>query len=325
MPLTSGNVMSSAAGGPSLSDLISQASAVAVSSSMPPPVFTAVVSPIGVSAASEKKMPATSIAGETTSARDVTVSDTRGSSSGFLDDGAHLSDDLYLPTIYWDPNVQDKLYQPMWKIAESSRLIFPPVVHHWVERAYPPAESVYVEGLNNENLMNATMVDAVSQPRRLAEIRRRWMHDNNELHQARITIQELMDEKYRLESQLQAAGPRESRFVFEKNKAEDDLKRVTANLAKERILWARDIAEKYRVLAHAKNVQEELERKVVVEAQKVQERYQGLTVELEASNAKVQAKQAELEEREEQLRKLQQVCDSLVSEKNQLVQSSTTH
>ncbi|MFS8003553.1 hypothetical protein Hanom_Chr13g01215321 [Helianthus anomalus] len=28
---------------------------------------------------------------------------------------------------------------------------------------------------------------------------------------------------------------------------------------------------------------------------------------------------------EEQLRKLQQVCDSLVSEKNQLVQSSTTH
>ncbi|KAJ0694744.1 hypothetical protein HanPI659440_Chr15g0612281 [Helianthus annuus] len=55
------------------------------------------------------------------------------------------------------------------------------------------------------------------------------------------------------------------------------------------------------------------------------ERYQGLTVELEASNAKVQPKQAELEEREEQLRKLQQVCDSLISEKNRLVQSSSTH
>ncbi|KAJ0663112.1 hypothetical protein HanLR1_Chr13g0477651 [Helianthus annuus] len=55
----------------------------------------------------------------------------------------------------------------------------------------------------------------------------------------------------------------------------------------------------------------------------VQERYQNLTLELEASNAKAQAKQVELEEREEQLRKLQQVCDSLVSEKNQLVQSST--
>ncbi|MFS7985598.1 hypothetical protein Hanom_Chr11g01000311 [Helianthus anomalus] len=43
----------------------------------------------------------------------------------------------------------------------------------------------------------------------------------------------------------------------------------------------------------------------------VQEWYQDLTVELEASNAK--------------LRKLQQVCDSLASEKNKLVQSSSTH
>ncbi|KAJ0902459.1 hypothetical protein HanPSC8_Chr08g0337291 [Helianthus annuus] len=57
----------------------------------------------------------------------------------------------------------------------------------------------------------------------------------------------------------------------------------------------------------------------------VQERYQGLTVELEASNAKVQAKQAELEEREEELRKLQQQCYSLVPEKNKLVESSATH
>ncbi|MFS8017042.1 hypothetical protein Hanom_Chr15g01375621 [Helianthus anomalus] len=103
--------------------------------------------------------------------------------------------------------------------------------------------------------MNVTMVDVVSQPRRLAEIRRKWMHDNNELDQARITIQELMDEKYRLESQLQAACLRESRFVSEKNKAEEDLKHVTANLAEEWILWACDIVEKYRVLSHAKAVQ----------------------------------------------------------------------
>ncbi|KAJ0512914.1 hypothetical protein HanHA300_Chr10g0351521 [Helianthus annuus] len=46
-------------------------------------------------------------------------------------------------------------------------------------------------------------------------------------------------------------------------------------------------------------------------------------MELQASNTKAQAKQVKLEEREEQLRKLQQVCDSLVSEKNHLVQSST--
>ncbi|KAM0045508.1 hypothetical protein Hdeb2414_s0009g00304671 [Helianthus debilis subsp. tardiflorus] len=256
---------------------------------------------------------------EATSARDTAASDAGGSSSGFLDDGSCLGDDLYLPTICWDPKAQDQRYQPKWKIAESSRLIFPPVVHHWVEQAYPPGESAYVEGLNNENLMNATMVDAISLPQRLAEIRRRWMHDNNELHQARVAIQELMDENYRLESQLQAAGLRESRSVSKKNRAEDDLKRVTAHLAEERILWARNIAEKDRVLVHAKTVQEELERKAVAEAQKVQERYQGFTVELEASNAKVQAKQDELEEREEQLRKLQQLCDSLVSEKNQLV------
>ncbi|KAF5808942.1 hypothetical protein HanXRQr2_Chr04g0151271 [Helianthus annuus] len=114
--------------------------------------------------------------------------------------------------------------------------------------------------------MNTTMVDAVSGPRRLAEIRRWWMHDNSELHQARMTIQELMDEKYRLESQLQAASLGESRFVSEKNKSEDDLKRLTANLAEERVIWVRDIAEKNRILSHAKAVQEEPERKAVNEA-----------------------------------------------------------
>ncbi|MFS7932130.1 hypothetical protein Hanom_Chr04g00364241 [Helianthus anomalus] len=154
----------------------------------------------------------------------------------------------------------DKRYQPQWKIVESSRLIFPQVVQHWVEQAYHPAEAAYVEGLNNENLMNSAMVDYACQPRRLAEIRRRWMHDNNELHQARALIEELKDEKYRLESQLQVAGLRESRFLSEKNNADDDLKRVTSHLAEERLMWARDIAEKDQVISHAKSVHEELER-----------------------------------------------------------------
>ncbi|MFS7947703.1 hypothetical protein Hanom_Chr06g00551341 [Helianthus anomalus] len=148
------------------------------------------------------------------------------------------------------------------------------------------------------------------------------MHDNNELRQARMTIQELVDEKNRLESQFHAAGVRESRFLLEKNKAEDDLKRVTVNLAEERIVWARDIAKKERIISRAKTVQEELERKAVHEAQK--ERYQDLTLHLEASEAKVRDKQVELEDREEKLRKLQQICDALVTEKNQLLQASSS-
>ncbi|MFS7997641.1 hypothetical protein Hanom_Chr12g01144171 [Helianthus anomalus] len=326
VPLLFVNVTASAEGGPSLSNLISHASAVAASFSTPPLCSTVVTvttslvstplssiatpmslfdSPVGVFTASEKEMLTASTAYEATNARYTAVSD--------------VGSRVYLP---------------------------PPVVHHWVERAYPSAESPYVEGLKNENLMNAMMVNAISQPQRLSEIRRQWMHDNNVLNQARVAIQELMDEKCRLESQVQATGLKESMFVSEKNRVEDDLKRVTTNLAEERILWARDVAEKDRVITHPKAIQEELERKAVVEAQKarselfakmekfcvdtdfvsqVQERYQGLTVELEASNAKVQAKHAELEEQEEQLRKLKQVCDSLVSEKNQLVQSSCTH
>ncbi|MFS7948092.1 hypothetical protein Hanom_Chr06g00555901 [Helianthus anomalus] len=174
-------------------------------------------SPFSIFSASEKEMPTVSAAHEAT--RDTAMSDSGGSSSGVANDGARLGDDLYLPTINWDPNVQDKRYQPKWKIAESSRLIFP---------------QLYITRLS----VRAGCYSGVK------------------------------DEKYRLESQLQAGGLRESRFVSEKNKAGDDLKRVTTNLAEERILWARDIAEKDRVLAHAKNVQEELERKAVTEAQK---------------------------------------------------------
>ncbi|MFS7964751.1 hypothetical protein Hanom_Chr08g00754021 [Helianthus anomalus] len=152
MPLTSVDVVPSTASGLILSELISQASTATVSSSMPPPVFTTAVavttspvsaplsssviptslfdSPIGIFSASEKEMPTASAGDEATSARDTAVSDAEGSSSGIVDDGARLGDDLYLPTINWDPKVQDKRYQPKWKIAESSRLIFPPVVNH---------------------------------------------------------------------------------------------------------------------------------------------------------------------------------------------------
>ncbi|MFS8029890.1 hypothetical protein Hanom_Chr17g01527641 [Helianthus anomalus] len=150
-------------------------------------------SPISTFSVTEKEMPVVPLAQEATSAGGDVAGDARGSSSGIADDGARLGDDLYLPTINWDPNTQDKHYQSKWKIAESSRLIFPPVVQHWVERAYPPAEAAYVEDLNNKKLMNSAIVDSFSQPRRLAEIRRRWMHDDNELHQARAMIEELKD------------------------------------------------------------------------------------------------------------------------------------
>ncbi|KAJ0681883.1 hypothetical protein HanPI659440_Chr16g0641131 [Helianthus annuus] len=168
-PLTSVDTMPSITSGPSLSELILQASATAtVSCSIPPlmPMAAVAVTTSPVSTSLPSSITPTSLFDFVTA-----MSDVGGSSSGIADDGARLGDDLYLPIINWDPNVQGKRYQPRWKIAESSRLIFPPVIQHWVERAYPPAESAYVEGLNNGNLMNTTMVDSISQPRRLAEIR----------------------------------------------------------------------------------------------------------------------------------------------------------
>ncbi|MFS7945193.1 hypothetical protein Hanom_Chr06g00521281 [Helianthus anomalus] len=127
--------------------------------------------------------------------------------------------------------------------------------------------------------MNASMMDVVGQPRRLAEIRRRWMHDNNELHQARAVQEEL------------------------EHKAIAEAQKVRSELSPE--------IEKFRIDTDF--------------VSQVQEMYQNLAVELEASNAKARAKQAELEEREEKLRELQQMCDSLVFEKNQLVKTSTAH
>ncbi|MFS7925880.1 hypothetical protein Hanom_Chr04g00290391 [Helianthus anomalus] len=88
---------------------------------MPPLVFTTVVamttspvatplsssatpmslfdSPIGVFFASEEEMPTASAACEAISARDTAISDVGGSSSGVVDNGARLGDDLYPPTI----------------------------------------------------------------------------------------------------------------------------------------------------------------------------------------------------------------------------------
>ncbi|KAJ0520241.1 hypothetical protein HanIR_Chr10g0457211 [Helianthus annuus] len=102
MPLTSGEIFSSATGGQSVSlaDLISQASVIPVSSLMPPPLFTTSVvmtpnpvttpllssstpvsifdSPNGDFHASGKDKPVTSAGGESTSAKDTAVSDTGG-------------------------------------------------------------------------------------------------------------------------------------------------------------------------------------------------------------------------------------------------------
>ncbi|KAJ0519760.1 hypothetical protein HanIR_Chr10g0451831 [Helianthus annuus] len=84
------------------------------------PVFD---SPIGIFADVEKDVTTVSVAHEVTS---IGGGEAGGSSSGIADDGARLIDDMFLPTVRWDPNAQDKRYQPHWKISESSRLIFPP-------------------------------------------------------------------------------------------------------------------------------------------------------------------------------------------------------
>ncbi|MFS7913739.1 hypothetical protein Hanom_Chr02g00145221 [Helianthus anomalus] len=140
-------------------------------------------------------------------------------------------------------------------------------------------------------------------------------------------------ERNRFESQLHAVAIRESRFLSKKTKAEADLKRVTTNLAEESLSWARDIAEKDHIISRAKAVQEELESKAILEAQKVrselsteverdridtdfvyqvQERYHDLTLQLEASEVKIRDKQVELEEHDRKLRELQRACDALV-------------
>ncbi|MFS7986817.1 hypothetical protein Hanom_Chr11g01014661 [Helianthus anomalus] len=62
-------------------------------------------SPFGNISATEKEMTTVSAAHEATIIMDAAKSDAGGSSSGITDDGARLGDDLYLPTINWDPNM----------------------------------------------------------------------------------------------------------------------------------------------------------------------------------------------------------------------------
>ncbi|MFS7889422.1 hypothetical protein Hanom_Chr00s000004g01606861 [Helianthus anomalus] len=87
-------------------------------------------SPLSIPSAADSGAPIVSTTQEATSVGGTSASDVGGSSSGIADDGARLIDDLFLPTVSWDPNARDKHYQPQWKIAESSRLIFPPVIQH---------------------------------------------------------------------------------------------------------------------------------------------------------------------------------------------------
>ncbi|MFS8017639.1 hypothetical protein Hanom_Chr15g01382781 [Helianthus anomalus] len=68
-------------------------------------------SPLSVFSATEKEMRTVPAAHEATSTGVAAVSNVGGSSSGITDDGARLGDDLYLPTINWDPHMQDKHYQ----------------------------------------------------------------------------------------------------------------------------------------------------------------------------------------------------------------------
>ncbi|KAJ0622679.1 hypothetical protein HanIR_Chr01g0023381 [Helianthus annuus] len=76
-------------------------------------------SPISIFSVTEKEVTAASMAQEVTSLGGAAASEAGGSSSGIADDGVRLIDDLFLPTVRWDPNAQDKRYQPHWKIAES--------------------------------------------------------------------------------------------------------------------------------------------------------------------------------------------------------------
>ncbi|MFS7984347.1 hypothetical protein Hanom_Chr11g00985441 [Helianthus anomalus] len=75
----------------------------------------------------------------------------------------------------------------------------------------------------------------------------------------------MMDEVHRRDNLLDATRIQESRMIAEKQKAEEDLKWVTTNLAEERVIWARECQEKERIIAHALKVQKELKKKAMAE------------------------------------------------------------
>ncbi|MFS7916569.1 hypothetical protein Hanom_Chr03g00178731 [Helianthus anomalus] len=74
---------------------------------------------------------------------------------------------------------------------------------------------------------------------------------HREPHQARQATQQMMDELHQWDSLLDAAHLMESRLIAEKQKVEEDLKRVTVDLTEERVIWARDCEEKERIIAHS--------------------------------------------------------------------------
>ncbi|KAF5760230.1 hypothetical protein HanXRQr2_Chr16g0750991 [Helianthus annuus] len=146
--LPSVGVVLPSSGVSSVTELIPQASdTAAVSCTMPPLTLTTAVavttspvsipltssvapsslfdSPLSIFSVAAKEIPAVHVTQEATSAGGAAARDAGGSSSGIADDGACLVDDLYLPTINWDPSARDKRFQPQWKIAESSRLLYP--------------------------------------------------------------------------------------------------------------------------------------------------------------------------------------------------------
>ncbi|KAF5782448.1 hypothetical protein HanXRQr2_Chr11g0496001 [Helianthus annuus] len=217
------------------------------------------------------------------------------------DETPHI-EGLYLPTITWDPRMPDKPYKPHWKIVESTCLIYPQVINHWVDHAFPPVEVSYVKGQDSGPLLDSTLADAVAGVKRIAEIKRCLGQDNRELQKSRHAVQQMLDDIQRRDSLLEAAKARESRLLAEKEKAKEDLKRVTSNLAEEHVVWAQDIQEKERVIAHALKVQVELERKAVLEAEK--EHHHSLMAEMEDTQAK--------------LDQANQGCDEVVVQRSQL-------
>ncbi|KAJ0749692.1 hypothetical protein HanLR1_Chr05g0173021 [Helianthus annuus] len=220
---------------------------------------------------------------EFSSDKDVSLDEAEGSSGGVHNEINPIKG-LYLSTIAWDPRMPDMPYKPRWKIVKSTRLIYLNVVSHWVVHAFPPAEVSYVEGQDCGQLLDSTLIDVVSDVKRIAEIKRHCGQDNCELHQTHQAVQQMMDELQRQDSLIDAAKVRESRLLAEKQKTEEDLRRVTSNLAEEHVIWARDCQEKGRLISHALKTQKELERKVVMEAEK--ERHTALIAEMEDTQAK---------------------------------------
>ncbi|MFS7913165.1 hypothetical protein Hanom_Chr02g00138631 [Helianthus anomalus] len=169
--------------------------------------------------------------------RDVSLDEAAGSSGGIHNENNHI-EGLYLPTIAWDPCMPNRPYKPRWKIAESTCLIYPHVVSHW----------------DCGQLLDSTLTDIVSRVKRIAKTKCRWGQDNHEIHQTRQAMQQMMDELQRRDSLVDDAK---------------DLRRVTSNLAEERVIWARDYQEIHRLISHALKTQKELERKAVMEVEKV--------------------------------------------------------